>query len=577
MEYLIAPILIVSAVLNLFLGALMMLQGYRGVFIFAIVGVAFWDISILSFSVGVIKNLNWASFSHFFALLLAVSFYLFSLKFPKKIEIRISKFFIRSLPMILFFCMAGLIIFTSLIVGPINYEAHSYFIGKYYLLYSFLLGSYLVGGSIILLQQYKDSSVVLEKQQIRFILIGALVSIVTSTITDLVFPYLGIFDYIWVGSFSTIILVVAVSIAIVKYKLFNLKLIATELFIFGVWIAIIVMTTMMDNLNGRILGGFVLAVVVVIGIFVIKGVKRIDKLAEDLGISNEKLEASNRDLGTSNKKLEVANEELGVANENLEITNKKLEVSNRDLDIANEKLKGLDKLKSEFLSLASHQLRSPLTAIKGYTSMLLEGTFGKLEEKQREVNVRILESSQSLIGMIEDFLNVSKIEQGGMQYVFAPTDLSKMVTGLFEEMKISAESKHLEFALEMDAGDTFTVNADAGKLKQVFLNLVDNSIKYTPSGFVHLSLVRDKSNNTITFEVKDSGVGISPETKVKLFQKFSRGEGGKLNTGGSGIGLYLAQEITKVHKGEVVIESEGLGKGSSFRVVLPSYAENKLS
>lgn len=106
------------------------------------------------------------------------------------------------------------------------------------------------------------------------------------------------------------------------------------------------------------------------------------------------------------------------------------------------------------------------------------------------------------------------------------------------------------------------------EIKQVLLNLVDNSIKYTPAGFVHLSLTRDKSKNTITFAVKDSGVGISPETKDKLFGKFSRGEGGKLNTGGSGLGLYLAQEITKAHKGKVVIESEGLGKGATFKVVV---------
>lgn len=527
MEYLIAPILIVSVVLNLFLGVLMMLQGYRGVFIFAIVGVAFWDISILSFSVGVIKNLNWASSSHFFALLLAVSFYLFSLKFPKEIEIKISKFFIRSLPMILFFCMAGLIIFTSLIVGPINYEARSYFIGKYYLLYSFLLGSYLVGGSIVLLKQYKDSSMVLEKQQIRFILVGALVSIITSTITDLVFPYLGIFDYIWVGPFSTVILVVAVSVAIVKYKLFNIKLIATELLTFGVWVAVITLAAMMDNLNGRILGGVVLVIVVIFGILLIKYMKK-----------------------------EIAQRE-------------QIEQLAEDLGVANEKLKGLDKLKSEFLSLASHQLRSPLTAIKGYISMLAEGSYGMLNEKQQEVAGRVQSSAQSMITMVEDFLNVSKIEQGGMQYAFAPTSLAKLVADLFAEMKITAQNKGLDFTLTMDADDAYTIQADAGKLRQVFLNLIDNSIKYTPSGFVHLSLVRDGDGETLTFSVKDSGAGISAEEKEALFEKFKRGDGSKLNSGGSGLGLYLAREIVVAHHGRILVDSDGKGKGSRFAVELP--------
>lgn len=319
----------------------------------------------------------------------------------------------------------------------------------------------------------------------------------------------------------------------VRYKAFNIKLLGAQALTVTLWVLVGALFFLSQNMTNRIVTGVTFLLAVVFGVKLMQSVKReveqrerIEKLAEDLSVANE------------------------------------------GLSVANEKLKGLDKLKSEFLSLASHQLRSPLTAIKGYTSMLLEGTFGKLQEQQREINVRILESSQSLINMIEDFLNVSKIEQGGMQYAFEQTNLSKMVSTLFAEMKISAENKHLEFTLEMEEGSTFMANVDAGKLKQVFMNLIDNSIKYTPSGFVHVSLVRDKNKNTITFAVKDSGVGVSLETKDKLFQKFSRGEGGKLNTGGSGLGLYLAQEITKAHKGEIVIESEGLGKGSTFKVTL---------
>ena len=110
---------------------------------------------------------------------------------------------------------------------------------------------------------------------------------------------------------------------------------------------------------------------------------------------------------------------------------------------------------------------------------------------------------------------------------------------------------------------------DPVKIKQIFLNLTDNSIKYTPDGG-KVEIALKHINNTIEFAVKDTGVGISPETKAKLFEKFSRGEGGKLNTGGSGLGLYLARQIARAHKGDVVIESEGLGKGSTFKVVLPS-------
>ena len=202
--------------------------------------------------------------------------------------------------------------------------------------------------------------------------------------------------------------------------------------------------------------------------------------------------------------------------------------------------------------------------------MLFEGSFGKLEQKQEEGAKRIYTSAQGLVNIVEDLLNVSKIEQGGMKYEFMPTDLGKLVTDLFGEMKIPAESKGLAFSIDIPANETFMVNADPTKMKQVLLNITDNSIKYTQQGFVKISL--RKENGKVIFSVTDNGMGISSETKAKLFEKFSRGEGGKINTGGSGLGLYLAKQIAIAHKGDVVIESEGLGKGSTFSVVLPALA-----
>jgi signal transduction histidine kinase len=246
-----------------------------------------------------------------------------------------------------------------------------------------------------------------------------------------------------------------------------------------------------------------------------------------------------------------------------------LEQSNSQLATANEKLKSLDKLKTEFLSLASHQLRSPLTAIKGYASMLTEGSFGKLiDQKQDEAVRRIYASAQGLTNIVEDLLNVSKIEQGGMKYEMMPTDVTGIVTQLYNEMSIPATNKGLAFTLEIAPNEKFEATIDPLKMKQVFLNLTDNSIKYTEKGFVKLILKHE--GNNLVFAVSDSGAGISPETKAKLFEKFSRGEGGKMNTGGSGLGLYLAREITRAHKGDIVIESEGLGKGSTFKVVIPN-------
>ncbi len=236
------------------------------------------------------------------------------------------------------------------------------------------------------------------------------------------------------------------------------------------------------------------------------------------------------------------------------------------LQEANEKLKSLDKLKTEFLSLASHQLRSPLTAIKGYTSMLLEGSFGEVGEKQKEAIDRVFQSSNHLTKVVEDLLNVSKIEAGGMKYEMTPFDIEKAAKDLSTDLSITASKKGLTLNFVTDSKAPYTVNGDMEKIRQVILNVIDNAIKYTQKGGITVNLTKDTLKNLIRVAVTDTGMGISPEEKEKLFQKFSRGEGGKTNTGGSGLGLYLAKQIAEAHGGHISIDSPGVGLGSTFSI-----------
>ena len=236
------------------------------------------------------------------------------------------------------------------------------------------------------------------------------------------------------------------------------------------------------------------------------------------------------------------------------------------LQDANEKLKSLDKLKTEFLSLASHQLRSPLTAIKGYTSMLLEGSFGEIGDKQKEAIDRVFQSSNHLTKVVEDLLNVSKIEAGGMKYEMAPFDLEKSAKDLSTDLSITAQKKGLALNFTTDGKAPYTINGDMEKIRQVILNVIDNAIKYTQKGSITVNLSKDTVAGTVRVAVTDTGMGISPEEKEKLFQKFSRGEGGKTNTGGSGLGLYLAKQIAEAHGGHISIDSPGVGLGSTFSI-----------
>lgn len=252
--------------------------------------------------------------------------------------------------------------------------------------------------------------------------------------------------------------------------------------------------------------------------------------------------------------------------ERLESSKMRLEKTNIDLGEANEKLKGLDKLKTEFLSLASHQLRSPLTAIKGYASMLQEGDYGEVTEGAKDTINRIYLSSQSLTKVVEDLLDVTKIEQGGMKYEMAPFDIALLAEEMVKDLSISADKKGLKLEFNKEPGDKFIVNGDKEKIRQVILNLIDNSIKYTKIGGINVNV--KKENGKIIISIKDTGMGISKDMTANLFAKFERGEGAKENASGSGLGLYLAKQIMLAHKGRIWAESGGVGKGSIFSIEL---------
>lgn len=246
----------------------------------------------------------------------------------------------------------------------------------------------------------------------------------------------------------------------------------------------------------------------------------------------------------------------------------RLEETNIKLEDANDKLKSLDKLKTEFLSLASHQLRSPLTAIKGYTSMLLEGDFGEVNVKQKEAIDRVFQSSKHLTTVVEDLLNVAKIEQGGMQYVMSAFDLEKISSDIVKDLSVVATEKGLKLSFKTDKKSPYNTNGDMEKLRQVVMNFIDNSIKYTKKGSIVVKLEKNEETKKIIFSVTDTGMGVSPEIKNTLFAKFSRGDGGKMDATGTGLGLYLAKEIIEAHKGRVWIESPGADQGATFSMEL---------
>ncbi|NDE68209.1 hypothetical protein EB052_01230 [bacterium] len=342
-----------------------------------------------------------------------------------------------------------------------------------------------------------------------------------------------------VGPLGMAIFLAAVAFLIVKFKTFNVRILGVQALVIG-QIALVAGLLLVENLSLiHVIVFITLIILLITGVSLIRGVKheveakeKIEHLAEDLKKSNTRL-------------LE------------------------------------LDKQKSEFVSYATHQLRAPLTAMKGYTSMLLDGDLGVFPEMARDAITRIFESSKTLANVVDDYLNVSRIELGTMKYTLEPIDLKEMLNSVVAELKPSIEKSPVKFSVsfvacdaesehESDRGDIrYIVNADRDKFKQVITNLVDNAFKYTPSGSIDVKLCRDDKKGRIVFSIKDTGIGIDPAVMPKLFSKFTRANNANsANIRGTGLGLFVARDVVLAHKGKIWAESEGEGKGSAFYVEL---------
>jgi signal transduction histidine kinase len=249
---------------------------------------------------------------------------------------------------------------------------------------------------------------------------------------------------------------------------------------------------------------------------------------------------------------------------------KEFEVLTKQLGKVNNRLTALDKQKSEFVSIASHQLRSPLTAIRGYASLLREGSYGVLSPQALEPIQRIEESSKLMALAIEDYLNVSRIESGNMSYTLIDFNLKEQVEHICNDMRSEAIKHGLVLLFRTHLSSRAVVHADLGKTVQIIQNLINNAIKYTQEGTIIIIMRDDIKKKQIFVDVTDTGMGMSIETQNILFQKFSRAHNANLvNTSGTGLGLYVAAKMAEAMGANIVAYSEGEGKGSRFTFKIP--------
>ncbi|MCH7492901.1 hypothetical protein IID19_04945, partial [Patescibacteria group bacterium] len=266
--------------------------------------------------------------------------------------------------------------------------------------------------------------------------------------------------------------------------------------------------------------------------------------------------------------------QTGIVYRNIQLY-RQLQSSNKDLGEANKHLQQLDQAKSDFVSITSHQLRTPMTGIMGYLSMILQGDFGKIPKEQKKVMEGLLEESQRMIRLINLFLNVSKIESGKLQLNLEPIALEPIIEKVITMVQNASKDKKLKFEYKKPKAALPVIMGDKDKLGDIILNLTDNAIKYTDRGSVIVTSEVD--GKFVHIKVKDTGRGIDPEEAKKLFSKFVRGFGiAQVHPDGSGLGLYVARRLTEAHHGKIWVESAGAGKGSTFHVQIP-IASDKLA
>ena len=472
--------------------------------------------------------------------------------------------------------------------------------GGYAPFYYAWVGLMIVPIFYFLLQKYESYDVE-NKTKVIYFIIGFVIFTVFNLVFNVIFPVIrGTSDYYQFGDYSVVFLLGFTAYAIVKHQLFNIKVIATETAAIVINIVLIVQIFNSANATEAILTVLFWLIVLYVSYILVKSVQREIKFREEL------------------------------------------QVLSHQLVQANTHLKELDAMKTEFVSLASHELLTPVSAIEGYLSMLLDEHMAKVEDpKALKYLTNVYSSAKRLARLIADMLNISRIEEGRLLVEKKDVDLSELIKQVVDEIKFKSEERKQKVVFENDVShpesregspanagsetsseilrsaqnDKYVTYADADKIKEVIINLIGNSIKYSrdPGTItvrvekVPTARARDKwqkieddikarplddqeainssidshyrdfvGEEQLMVQVIDQGIGIPKEELPRLFKKFHRvGNYSTQESQGTGLGLYISRALVELHHGRIWADSEGEGKGSTFTFTLPDLSDKK--
>ncbi|MFA5061811.1 MAG: ATP-binding protein [Patescibacteria group bacterium] len=394
--------------------------------------------------------------------------------------------------------------------------------GPLYDYYLVMFFGFTLYATYLLIRHYSKETEI-KKKQIALMLVGIVLSFIGGSTNYYLWYEVNIPPY---GNILASSFVIFTVYAIIRYKLLNIKLIATE----G---ALLIMNTLLlfRFLTSRDTTELIVNLLIMIGSLVLSFIL----------ISSVKKEIKRRE----------------------EVT-----VLARSLEAANAQLKELDQQKTEFLSIASHQLRTPLSIAKGYIELIKDGAYGKAGPEMVKVLDKMDTSNEHLVKLVDEFLDITHIEQGQIKYDFAEKNICEITDDVIHELaeKATQQGLKISWACPRERKNIF---CDGEKIRHVVLNFIDNAIKYSDKGVVAITLKNE--NKGVAFRVKDNGLGFDKADEAGFFQKFYRGNNVKgVSINGTGLGLFVCRKFIEAHKGKVWAHSDGLGKGSEFGFWIPS-------
>ncbi len=415
---------------------------------------------------------------------------------------------------------------------------------------------YNIRGIVFMYERYRTVSDIAEKQRAKYAFIAFVILYTLGPLGFLPAYGIPVYPIAYVGGVPFVLIL---TYTITKYRLFNLKAVTAEIFVFALSLYFLLQVFSAKDPQARGLNVALFVVVLAFGFALIQSVLTETEQRERL----EELTANLEDL---NENLQEK-----VAEQTKEIR-KSYEVERQ----ARLELEELDKAKDQFILTTQHHLRTPLTIVKGFLQTTLTKKAKKLDAESASYLTRASEALDRMSKLINDFLGVSQLEVGKAIFNFQPNNVKAILDEIEQELAPEIERKNLSFVIQFTPEATNARSSlDHEAMKAALYNLIDNAVKYTQHGGVKVSgdIVTHPidQRKMVNITVQDTGIGIIAEELPKLFTSyFQRGEEAeKLYTTGRGIGLVLSKNIIKAHKGEIMVQSDGRDRGSTFIVQLP--------